>query len=33
MREGANKYISKPFTKAELLAAIKEVFTETDENA
>ena len=31
MREGANKYISKPFTKVELLAAIDEVLADTDE--
>jgi DNA-binding NtrC family response regulator len=32
MREGANKYISKPFTKVELLGAIDEVLTDTKEN-
>ena len=33
MREGANKYISKPFTKVELLAAIDEVLADTGEKS
>jgi len=32
MREGADKYISKPFTKIELLSAVDEVLINTDEN-
>lgn len=28
LREGAHKYVSKPFTREELLNAIKEVFSE-----